>query len=235
MSTPLHTHYTFTHTLSHTPSHKHTHTHTPAYSVLTKLNKEEGFSISPEDPSIAFSPGPSDNPEETMWKKVCYSNLRRPLSFRVRPQCEKDRLETIRQPYLIDHTRQPVTQQVRKIINKLIFYYQKSDFQSSNRDVEHEPTEHTSLIVKEKAQTGSVKLAIMLVYFRACIWFVPVLFLLIYALAVGASVAAGFWLADWSDAEGKVGAGSMNFSGTNASGTNASGYFTCEDESGPKV
>lgn len=82
--------------------------------------------------------------------------------------------------------------------------------------------------MKEKTQTVSVKLAIMLVYFRACKWFMAVLFLLIYALSVGASMAAGFWLADWSDAEGREGAGSVNFSGTSM-------FTVCEDGNGPKV
>lgn len=85
--------------------------------------------------------------------------------------------------------------------------------------------------MKEKAQTGGVKLAVMLLYFRACRWFMALLVLFIYVLAVGASVAAGFWLANWSDAEGRERASSMNFSGTNASGA----FTVCDDESGPEV
>ena len=96
-------------------------------------------------------------------------------------------------------------------------YSHKSNLQSSEEETEEEakPTEYSPLIVKEKAQTSCFKLAVLLTYCRTCRWFMAVLTLIFYALAVGASVAANFWLADWSDAEGRDGTVGTNTSGTN--------------------
>lgn len=73
----------------------------------------------------------------------------------------------------------------------------------SNAD-KSEPTEHTALITEEKAETGKVKLSVILAYCRACTWFLTFLTLLFYTLTSGASVASNFWLADWSNAEGNI-------------------------------
>ena len=65
-----------------------------------------------------------------------------------------------------------------------------------------EPTETTALISEEKAETGKVKLSVILAYCRACNWFLTIITLLFYISTSGSSVASNFWLADWSNAEG---------------------------------
>ena len=94
----------------------------------------------------------------------------------------------------------------------------------SNAD-RSEPTERTALITEEKAETGKVKLSVILAYCRACTWFLTVLTLLFYTLTSGASVASNFWLADWSNAEGKIRANETYFVKVTA----------CDKEDGPDV
>ena len=92
-----------------------------------------------------------------------------------------------------------------------------------------EPTETTALIAEEKAETGKVKLSVILAYCRACNWLLTILTLLFYISTSGSSVASNFWLADWSNAEG-------NFR-TNE--TTNSTYFikktACDKDDGPDV
>ena len=68
----------------------------------------------------------------------------------------------------------------------------------------NEPTETTALISEEKAETGKVKLSVIIAYCRACNWFLAILTLLFYISSSGSSVASNFWLADWSNAEGNI-------------------------------
>ena len=67
-----------------------------------------------------------------------------------------------------------------------------------------EPSERTALITEEKAETGNVRLSVILAYCRACTWYMTLITLLFYVLTDGASVASNFWLADWSNAEGNM-------------------------------
>ena len=94
---------------------------------------------------------------------------------------------------------------------------------------ESEPTERTALITEEKAETGKVKLAVILAYCRACTWFLTILTLLFYTLTSGASVASNFWLADWSNAEGNVRANETG------NGTAFVKVTACDKEDGPDV
>ena len=97
---------------------------------------------------------------------------------------------------------------------------------------ESKPTEHTSLITAEhNPQTGySVKklTAVIITYCRACSWLMTFLTLLFYVLMSGASVAAGYWLAVWSDAEGNA----LGSSGGNSSSKLST---VCDQENGPSL
>ena len=98
----------------------------------------------------------------------------------------------------------------------------------SNAD-KSEPTERTALITEEKAETGKVKLSVILAYCRACTWFLTILTLLFYTLTSGASVASNFWLADWSNAEGNIRANETS------NGTGFVKVTACDKEDGPDV
>jgi hypothetical protein len=99
----------------------------------------------------------------------------------------------------------------------------------SNAD-KSEPTEQTALITEEKAETGKVKLAVILAYCRACTWFLTILTFLFYTLTSGASVASNFWLADWSNAEDNI--GRVNETGN---GTAFVKVTACDKEDGPDM
>lgn len=87
----------------------------------------------------------------------------------------------------------------------------------------HKLTETTTLLLEEKAPPhGSIQFKLIWSYVRACTWAVAVLTLLVYLLAIGASMAAGFWLADWSDAEGNAGGSRVNTT-------------ICDSENGPSL
>ena len=92
-----------------------------------------------------------------------------------------------------------------------------------------EPTEQTALITEEKAETGKVKLTVIIAYCRACTWFLTILTLLFYTLTSGASVASNFWLADWSNAEDNVHASET------ANGTAFVKVTACDGEDGPDM
>ena len=98
---------------------------------------------------------------------------------------------------------------------------------------ESEPTERTSLIAAEHSpQTGySIKklIAVMITYCRACSWLMTFLTLLFYVLTSGASVAAGYWLAVWSDAERKA----LGSSSGNSSSSKI--WTVCDQENGPSL
>ena len=98
----------------------------------------------------------------------------------------------------------------------------------SNAD-KSEPTERTALITEEKAETGKVKLSVILAYSRACTWFLTILTLLLYTLTSGASVASNFWLADWSNAEGNIRANETG------NGTSFDKVTACDKKDGPDV
>ena len=98
----------------------------------------------------------------------------------------------------------------------------------SNAD-RSEPTEKTALITEEKAETGKVKLAVIIAYCRACTWFLTILTLLFYTLTSGASVASNFWLADWSNSEDNAHANET------ANGTAFVKVTACDKEDGPDV
>ena len=97
------------------------------------------------------------------------------------------------------------------------------------------PTECTSLIAAEpmanpQAGYGVKKLAtIIITYCRACSWLMTFLTLLFYVLTSGASVAAGYWLAEWSDAEEN----SLGSSGDGNSSSKMSNV--CDQENGPSL
>ena len=109
--------------------------------------------------------------------------------------------------------------------------FESPDFQDMvGGDIgESKPTEYTSLITAEhNPQTGySVKklTAVIITYCRACSWLMTLLTLLFYVLMSGASVAAGYWLAVLSDAEG------------NALGSSSSSKIStvCDQENGPSL
>ena len=60
-------------------------------------------------------------------------------------------------------------------------------------------TESSALIVEEKAESGSVKLSVILDYCRACTWPVAIITVVFFVLTHGASIASSFWLAKWSN------------------------------------
>ena len=81
--------------------------HTPTYAEVMGFQeeKEEGYNcVSPEDPSIAFVPGPADISERFMWIKDCEDHLQKRPSLRFRQQQEGGKLKTLRQPQL-DHSK----------------------------------------------------------------------------------------------------------------------------------
>lgn len=85
-------------------------------------------------------------------------------------------------------------------------------------------TERSALIVDEKAESGSVKLSVILDYCQACTWPMAVMTVVFFVLAHGASIASSFWLAKWSNAQ----ANELTFE------KNASTYYTrkvtiCDD------
>lgn len=61
--------------------------------------------------------------------------------------------------------------------------------------------EKSALIVEEKAESGSVKLSVILSYCRACTWPVATITVLFFVLTQAASIASSFWLAEWSSAQ----------------------------------
>ena len=92
-------------------------------------------------------------------------------------------------------------------------------------------TENTSLLTEEKPTeppVGKINFKLILSYCRACNWAMAILTLLVYALMIGASMAANFWLADWTDAEVSAGAGNVNT-------TAVDGQSFCDNEYGPKL
>ena len=71
---------------------------------------------------------------------------------------------------------------------------------------EDPPKKGTGLITEEIAETGTVKLSVMFAYIKACTWLRSGLTFLFY---IGNSVmlmSANFWLAEWSNAEGRFNA-----------------------------
>ena len=68
-------------------------------------------------------------------------------------------------------------------------------------DTEDESTERSALIVEEKAESGSVKLSVILDYCRACTWPMAVVTVVFFVLTHGTSIASSFWLAKWSNAQ----------------------------------
>ncbi|XP_064405659.1 multidrug resistance-associated protein 1-like [Halichondria panicea] len=71
-------------------------------------------------------------------------------------------------------------------------------------------TEKTALITEERAETGTVRPAVIVSYIRACTWLMTGLTILFYIATNVASVSSNFWLAEWSNAEGKF--NTANFS-----------------------
>ena len=97
-----------------------------------------------------------------------------------------------------------------------------------SKDLDVEVTENTALIAEEKAETGNVKLSVIIAYCRACTWYMSLLTLLLYVLTNGASVASNFWLADWSNAEG-------NIRDSEIKNTTFVKLTACDKDSGPDV
>ena len=97
---------------------------------------------------------------------------------------------------------------------------------------ESKSTERTSLIAPEAGQNPQTAYSIkrlatvILTYCRACSWLMTFLTLLFYVLMSGASVAAGYWLAEWSNAEAEG-------SGALGSSTEKSNSSVCNQENGP--
>lgn len=60
------------------------------------------------------------------------------------------------------------------------------------------------------AETGSVGLAVIKSYVQACTWIMSVLVLFFYAVSSSMSISSNFWLAEWSNANGRF--NSSNFS-----------------------
>ena len=71
----------------------------------------------------------------------------------------------------------------------------------SGSDSDDDNTEHTGLITKEKAESGSVKLSVILAYCQACAWPMTVITVITYIFAQGTSIGSNFWLAKWSNAQ----------------------------------
>ena len=98
------------------------------------------------------------------------------------------------------------------------------------------PTECTSLIAaaaEHRPQTTSYSIkrlaTVTIAYCRACSWLMTLLTLLFYVLTSGASVAAGYWLAEWSNAEGNA------LIGSSAGNSSSSGSTVCDQENGPSL
>ena len=62
-------------------------------------------------------------------------------------------------------------------------------------------TERSALIVEEKAESGSVKLSVILAYCRACTWPMTLITVVFFVITHGASIASSFWLVKWSNAQ----------------------------------
>ena len=61
--------------------------------------------------------------------------------------------------------------------------------------------ESTALIVEEKAESGSVKVSVILDYCRACTWLAAIITVVFFVLTHAASIASSFWLVKWSNAQ----------------------------------
>ena len=85
------------------------------------------------------------------------------------------------------------------------------------------------MITEEKAETGNVKIAVILAYCRACTYLMTFLTLLFYVLTNGASVASNFWLAEWSNAEGN------EHTSETHNGTSFVKVTACDKQNGPDV
>ena len=104
---------------------------------------------------------------------------------------------------------------------------------------ESKPTERTSLIraataaVEHHPQTTSYNIkrlaTVTIAYCRACSWLMTLLTLLFYVLTSSASVAAGYWLAEWSNAEGNA------LIGSSAGNSSSSSSTVCDQENGPSL
>ena len=88
--------------------------------------------------------------------------------------------------------------------------------------------ENTALIAEEKAETGNVKISVILAYCIACTWYMTLITLFLYVLTNVASVASNFWLADWSNAEG-------NIRDSELKNTTFAKVTACDNENGPNV
>ena len=55
------------------------------------------------------------------------------------------------------------------------------------------------IIVKEKIESGNVKISIVLEYFKACRLWLSLVFFLMYVLSNLADMGSSFWLSDWSN------------------------------------
>ena len=74
----------------------------------------------------------------------------------------------------------------------------------------------SALIVIEKMEIGTVKLSVIFSYIKACTWIMSGLTILFYVITNVVSVAFNFWLAEWSNAEGRFNA------------TNSSAWTVCD-------
>ena len=59
-------------------------------------------------------------------------------------------------------------------------------------------------------QTGTVKLSVVVAYLKACTWLMSGLTFFFYVASSVMIISANFWLAEWSNAEGRFNA--TNFS-----------------------
>ena len=75
-----------------------------------------------------------------------------------------------------------------------------------------EEDKQKSLISEEKVLTGRVTFSVVLAYCQACTWYMTVFVLLFNVLSNVFAVVTNFWLADWSNAAGKLVIGDGNFS-----------------------
>ena len=77
-------------------------------------------------------------------------------------------------------------------------------------DMEEPSKKGTALITEEIAETGTVKLSVMVAYIKACTWLMSGLTCFFYIGNSAMLMSANFWLAEWSNAEGRFNA--TNFS-----------------------
>jgi hypothetical protein len=75
----------------------------------------------------------------------------------------------------------------------------KLETQLSQKDKKAEDKAGEKIIGKEKMEIGSVKLSILLDYFRSCGLVVSILAISLYALMNVAQSGTSLWLSDWSD------------------------------------